>query len=80
MIEVTKKEKENVGPFVFRFNKRVKQSGVQKEARKRRYTKRTQNRNKRRASALYRIKKRGTLEYAKKYGNEPTKKTGRKST
>lgn len=74
MIEIRKKEGETVGSFLFRFNKRIKQSGVLKEKRKRRYTKRNQNRNKRRGSALYRAEKEVQLTRERKYGGESSRK------
>ncbi len=75
MIEVRKKEGETPGSFLFRFGKRVKQSGVLKEVRKRKHRGRSQNRAKRRASALYREKRAQEFKRAKKYGSEPSRKT-----
>lgn len=75
MIETRKKEGETIGSFLFRFNKRVKQSGVLKEVRKRKTRKRPQNKNKRRSSALYKTRKEGQIFRARKYGNEPSRKT-----
>jgi hypothetical protein len=52
----------------YRFSKRVKQSGVLKEARKRRFKKRAVNRRKRRLSAQYRTAKRVELERLRRLG------------
>ncbi len=69
-VEVKKRQGENVGSLVFRFNKRVKQSGVLKEVKKRRFSGRTVNRGKRRLAALYRLKKQKEIMRLKKYGFE----------
>jgi ribosomal protein S21 len=74
MIEARKKEGENVGAFIFRFNKKVKQSGIMKEIKKRKFTTRNVNRNKRRSAALYRVSKMKSLSQSKKYGNTPGNK------
>lgn len=74
MIEIKKKEGEAVGSFLFRFNKRVKQSGVLKEKRKRKNQTRTTNRNSRRKAAIYRTEKNSELSRTKKYGNESSRK------
>ncbi len=67
-IEVTKKEGENAGSFLFRFTKRVRQSGIMKESKKRRFSARPENKGKRRKRALYRMEMEHTLEKKKKYG------------
>lgn len=72
MIDAKKKEGESIGSFLFRFNKKVKQSGVMKEVRKRRFKSRAVNRNKRRSTALYKIDKKEELKQARKYGNTTT--------
>lgn len=69
MIDIRKKEGETTGSFLFRFNKKVKRSGVLKEVRKRKHRTRSQNRNKRRASAIYRVAKEGEIHREKKYGS-----------
>lgn len=65
---VKKKEGENPNGIVYRFVKKVQQSGVLREARNRRFTKREDNKNKRRKSALHREMKRKEFEKAKKMG------------
>ncbi|MCP6719971.1 MAG: 30S ribosomal protein S21 [Patescibacteria group bacterium] len=68
-IEIKKKEGESLGSFLYRFNKRIRQSGILKEAKKRRFHSRNVNRNKRRASALYRIQKKKQVARQRKYGH-----------
>ena len=74
MIDVRKKEGEHVGAFIFRFNKKVKQSGIMKEMKKRKFTTRNVNRNKRKSAALYRVSKVKSLSELKKYGSTPGRK------
>jgi len=68
MIEVKKKEGESANTLLFRFSKRIKRSGVLKEANKRRFYKRSVNKRKRRLSALHREDKRQELERMRKLG------------
>ncbi|KKU15748.1 hypothetical protein A3I34_01875 [Candidatus Jorgensenbacteria bacterium RIFCSPLOWO2_02_FULL_45_12] len=71
MIEIKKKEGEHVGSFVFRFNKKVKQSGVMREMRKRKFQSRAKNKNKRRKAALYKVQKQAEYKKARKHGSVP---------
>ncbi|MBS3903318.1 MAG: 30S ribosomal protein S21 [Anaplasmataceae bacterium] len=66
MLEVKRKEGESPNALLFRFTKRVKRSGLLKEAKKRRFHDRPENRRKRRLSALHRITKRAELDKEKK--------------
>lgn len=68
VIEIKKKEGETLAAFLYRFNKKVKQSGILKEAKKRRFHKRGVNRNKRRSSTIYRLRKAEDFSRLKKYG------------
>lgn len=68
MIEVKKKENETPGSVLFRFSKRVRQSGVMAELRKRRFRGRAVNRRKRKLSAIYRTEKKDELSRLKKLG------------
>lgn len=70
MISVFKREGENSNSLVFRFGKRIKQSGILKEVRSRRFRKRQMNRRKRLAGALYRASKEEEFKTARKYGFE----------
>lgn len=67
-IEVRKKEGESTGSLIHRFTKRMQQSGVLKEAKRRRFQHRPANRLKRRRSALHREQKRSEVERMKKLG------------
>jgi len=65
MISEIKKEQEgNSLAILLRFNKRVQQSGILKEMKKRMFKTRNVSREKKRREALYRI--RATEEYYKK--------------
>lgn len=70
-IKLERKEGESVSSFIFRFNKKVKRSGVIKEVRKRRFRERPQNRSARRKAALYSLKKMDALQKERKYGYGP---------
>ena len=67
-IEITKKEGENTGSFLFRFSKRVRQSGIMKESKRRRFKERPENRGRRRKRAIYRKGMEQEIELKKKYG------------
>lgn len=68
MIEVRKKEGETPSALFFRFSRRIKQSGVLMEARKRRFYGRVVNRRKRRLAAEYRATKKTELSRQRKLG------------
>ena len=68
MVEVKKDEGESFGSLIYRFNKKIQQSGVLREARRRRFRVRQENKNQRRFSALRREEKRLVMEKAKKLG------------
>lgn len=67
-IKVRKREGESVNALLYRFNKRVQQSGLVREVRKRQFRKRAVNRQKRKQSALYRRGKQETIARERKYG------------
>jgi ribosomal protein S21 len=67
MIEVKKKEGESVNAFLFRFTKKIQQSGILKEAKKRRFAKRAENKHARKVSALYRAGKKQTVEKTRRF-------------
>ncbi len=67
-MEVRKKEGEATGSLIFRFIKKVQQTGVLREAKKRRFHGRAQNALKRKLSALHREQKKREHERAKKLG------------
>ncbi len=68
-LDVKKRENENLNSLLFRFQKRVKRSGVLREARKRRFYSRNVNRIKRRASAIYRVRKERDISRERKFGH-----------
>lgn len=67
-ITVKKKEGESVGSAIFRFTKKVQQSGVLLEVKRRRFTKRTPNARSLHLSALHRLGKKSEYEKMKKEG------------
>jgi len=68
MIEVKKREGESMNSLLYRFSKRMKQTGIMKEVKGRRFAQRKVNRGKRLAAALYRSQKDRELARARKYG------------
>jgi len=56
-IEIKRKENESINSLLYRFNKKVKQSGIMQEMKKRRFYDRRINRRKKRLAALYRLRK-----------------------
>lgn len=68
MIETKKKEGESSSALFFRFSRRVKRSGVLKEAKARRFYSRPKSRIKRRSSAMHRDNKKREIEKMKKAG------------
>jgi len=71
IIKVKKRQGENFNSLLYRFRRRVRQSGILKEARKRRFHRRPENRNKRRLSALHRVKKEQEIKEMRRYGHGP---------
>lgn len=68
MVEVRKKEGESASGMLYRFTKKVQQSGVLKEAKRRRFHKRNESRLKRKLSAIHRDAKRKDMERMRKLG------------
>jgi len=68
MIEVKKKQGESASNLLFNFTRRIKRSGVLREARKRQFHSRRISRIKRKLSALHREDKKRGIERAKKLG------------
>ena len=67
-VKVVKKEGESSSAMMYRFSKKIQQGGVLKEAKKRRFSERPKNRNKRRILALKRESKKAEISYKKKWG------------
>lgn len=68
MIETKRKDGESPNALLYRFTKKVRQSGVLLELRKRRFHKRGLNRVKRRNAAIYRTEKKEETKRLKKLG------------
>lgn len=67
-MEIRKKEKESVASLLYRFNLKMKRSGILREVKKRRFYQRPTNRRRQRISALYRETKKKEMEKARKLG------------
>lgn len=67
-VKVVKKEGESASAMMYRFSKKIQQGGVLKEAKKRRFSERVKNKNKRRTLALKRESKKAEIQYKKKWG------------
>lgn len=68
MLQTKKREGETASAMLFRFSKRVKQSGILKEVRHRRFRGRAENRLKKRMSAKHREEKKAEIARLKKLG------------
>ena len=67
-INAKRRDGESANSLIYRFTKRVQQSGVLREARARRFNKRVANKRGRRVSALHREKKQAEVRRLKKLG------------
>lgn len=67
-IEVRKREGESANSLLYRFMRRTQQSGILREAKKRRFRKRVPNRSERQRSALHRVAKAKEIAHGKKWG------------
>lgn len=67
-MQVKKHEGESASSLVYRFTKKVQQSGILREAKKRRFYHRAPNKCAKKLSALYRYQKKLDLDRAKKMG------------
>ena len=67
-IEIRKKSGDSAATTLFNFSKRVKRSGLLKEARKRRFHSRKVSRLKRKLSAIHREDKKKDVERSRKLG------------
>lgn len=68
MIHVRKKEGETSNSLFYRFSKKIQRSGVLREAKKRIFYKRNENRLKRKLSAIYKFDKEKEVTKARKMG------------
>lgn len=67
-MEIKRKEKESVAGLIYRFSTKMKQSGILREAKKRRFHQRPPNRRKKLVSAVYREAKKKEMAKARKMG------------
>lgn len=67
-MEIKRREGEPISAFLYRFSKKIQQSGVLREAKKRRFQKRPVSKQKKRLSALHREQKKKEVEKMKKLG------------
>ena len=67
-IEVKRKEGESPNALLFRFSKKVKQSGLMKEGKRRRFYARPASKRARRLSAQHREQKKKNIERLKRLG------------
>lgn len=67
-MEIKRREGEPTNTFLYRFGKRVRQSGILREVKKRRFKKRPVSKHKKRLSAIHRFKKQKEMEKMKKLG------------
>ena len=67
-MEIKKREGESGTSLMHRFTKKIQQSGILKEVRKRSFHVRRENRNKRRVSALKRAVKKIEIDEKRKLG------------
>jgi len=65
---VKKKEGESGNSLIYRFTKRIQQSGVLRESKKRRFTSRRPNATKIKESKLYRLGKTAEIERSRRLG------------
>ncbi len=68
MSTIKRKEGETFGALLYRFTKKIQQSGVLKEAKKRRFHHRSTSRIKRKLSAIYRDDQKKDMDRKKKLG------------
>ncbi len=67
-MEIKRREGESISAFLYRFSKKIQQSGILREAKKRKYKSRPVSKHKKRLSALHRERKKKEIEKMKKMG------------
>lgn len=68
MIEIKRKDRESANAFLYRFTKKIQQSGVLKESKKKRFFSRSKNKHTLKESALYRDGRQKEVARMKKLG------------
>ncbi len=67
-MELKRREGEPISAFLYRFSKKIQQSGILREAKKRRHKTRRVTKFRKRVSAKHREEKRKEVEKARKMG------------
>ncbi|TRZ64380.1 MAG: 30S ribosomal protein S21 [Spirochaetia bacterium] len=67
-MEVKRREGEPTNAFLYRFSKKIQQSGILREAKKRKFRTRPESKLKKKLSALHREKKKKEIAKARKMG------------
>jgi ribosomal protein S21 len=67
-MEIKRREGESTNAFLYRFSKKIQQSGILREAKKRKHKSRPISKLKKRRSALHREAKKIEIKRAKKMG------------
>ena len=67
-MQIKRKEGESINSFLRRFSKRIYQSGILKEVKKKRFKRRKPSLRARKISALYKVKKQKEMSKAQKMG------------
>ncbi len=68
MVEIKKKDGESASSMIYRFTKKMQQSGILREAKKRRFYSRIESKLKKKLSALHRADKKIEMVRQKKLG------------
>ncbi len=68
-IKVKRRKGDNSNSLLYRFNRKIKRSGILREAKKHMYYERPPSKNQKRKSALYREKKKKEIEKLTRYGH-----------
>ncbi len=67
-MEIKRREGEPTNAFLYRFSKKIQQSGILREAKKRKFKTRPESKLKKKLSALHREKKKKEVMNARKMG------------
>ena len=67
-MQIKRKENESINSFLRRFSKRIYQSGILKEVKKKKFKRRKPSLRARKISALYKVKKQKEMSKAQKMG------------
>jgi len=67
-MQIKRKEGESINSFLRRFSKRIYQSGILKEVKKKKFKRRKPSLRARKISALYKVKKQKEMSKAQKMG------------